>query len=149
MQVKSVVPTTGNSFRDSPFQHQPKFARPACTAKFAARRWANAGHPRDTHTRPACPPACPLDRSWPVTRREERPGSLGRRDAGRNRLPAASRHPRAGETLSPGARADAPGERRLRSTRPPRPGNIAHFGRDTVPGRTRGRGLPGLPAQAT
>ena len=122
MQVKSVVPTPGNSFGASPLRHRPKFARPACLGETVCQ--------------------------------------------------AASGHPRAGETLSPGARADAPGGRRLRPTRPPRPGYIARFGRDTVPGRPRGasstrpprpgniarfgrdparantgRGSPGLPAR--
>ena len=122
VQVKSVVPTPGNSFGASPLRHRPKFARPACLGETVCQ--------------------------------------------------AASGHPRAGETLSQGARADAPGDRRLRSTRPPRPGNIARFGRDTVAGRTRGpsstrpprpgniarfgrdparantgRGSPGLPAR--
>ena len=70
---------------------------PACPAELAARRWANEGHPRDTLSRPARPP----DRSWPVTRREERPRSLGRRDAGRNRLPGRQRAPSSrGDTLA-------------------------------------------------
>ena len=99
VQVKSVVPTPGNSFGATPLRHRPKSARPACLGETVCQ--------------------------------------------------AASGHPRAGETLSPGARADAPGQRRLRSTRPPRPGNVARFGRDTVPGERGGRGLPGLPARAT
>ena len=96
VQVKSVVPTPGNSFGASPLRHRPKFARPACLGETVCQ--------------------------------------------------AASGHPRAGETLSPGARADAPGERRLRPTRPPRPGNIARFGRDPVRANTV-RGSPGVPAR--
>ena len=116
----------GNSFGASPLRHQPKFARPACLPGRVGRETLGQRGAPAGHAYPACPPAQTFLACHQAggTAAEPRPGETV--------CQAASGHPRAGETLSPGARADAPGEHRLRFTRPPRPGNTLAASAETL-----------------
>ena len=104
---------------------------------------------RPRFTRPARPPPLSVETPWLSGTLEERPRSLGRQDAGRNRLPGRQRAPSSrGGTLA-GCAGGCPGRTPPAVYPASLPGQHCPLRPRHCPRVKAGRGLPGLPAPAT